>query len=115
MDQLAKDAIAAQKAGMSYGKYMATKRQPAPEVQKKKKTIKKKADAKSEEGVKADGADQKLCQMCGEPIPAGVKNRKYCSHECAGRAREQQASESKRRKRQEKKAAAANEEPVSEE
>ena len=104
MDQLARDAIAAQKAGMSYGKYMAMKHQPAPAVLQKKKTGKKKTDAVSE---------RPRCKLCGELIPEDSKNRKYCSYECAERAREQQASECKRRKRQEKKAAAADEEPVS--
>ena len=71
MDQLSKDAAAARRAGLSYGRYMATKYQP----QEKPKP---KAKKKKEEGPK--------CVLCGTPIPPYSQRRLYCSAACADRA-----------------------------
>ena len=71
MDQLSKDAVAATKAGLTYGKYMA-----------KKETL----------AAAYDGLDKvKKCLLCGCPLPRGKGNRRYCSARCADRYREQEA------------------------
>lgn len=71
MDQLSKDAAAARKAGLTYGKYMATKYKPEekPKPKQKKKTA---------EGPK--------CVLCGMLIPPNTHRRRYCSAACADRA-----------------------------
>lgn len=74
MDQLAKDAMAARQAHLTYGRYMATKYQPAEKPKPKKK--------KPMEGPR--------CTCCGMLIPPGSRRRQYCSAECADRARIQQ-------------------------
>lgn len=71
MDQLAKDAAAARKAKLTYGKYMATKYKP--EEKPKPKPKKKPA-----EGPK--------CVLCGMLIPPNTHRRRYCSAVCADRA-----------------------------
>lgn len=86
MDQLSKDAVAAQKAGLSYGRYMATKPQKAPAVRYPKK------EKKIDEGYR--------CVNCGMLIPAGVRSKKYCSPECANEMRMQQHNDRRRRNRE---------------
>ena len=78
MDQLAKDACAATKAGLTYGKYMA-----------RKETL---AAATKSATLRAI----RKCVLCGHQLPAGKGNRRYCSSECANKYREEQAQ--KRRK-----------------
>ena len=75
MDQLSKDACAATKAGLTYGKYMARRK-----VLAEKKTA-------EEEGRR------RKCVLCGRPVPPGRGRRLYCSAECAEKYREQQARE----------------------
>ena len=63
MDNLARDAAAALRAGMSYGKWKAL--HPFTKHQ-----------AETTENVR-------LCQRCGKPLPKGSrKERKYCSDLC---------------------------------
>lgn len=66
LDQLTKDSIAAQKAGMSYGKYMASRyRQPVVETDVKPETQKR------------------VCPTCGKEISKYANgNRRYCSEYC---------------------------------
>lgn len=66
MDKLAQDAIAAQKAGMSYGQYMATKE---PAVIKPKPLP----------GV----VRMVVCRYCGKEFPVyHHKNKVYCDTFC---------------------------------
>ena len=67
LDQLSKDAIAAEKAGMSYGKYMAMKE---PVV------FKPKNDPAVRYGV---------CRCCGERFVMGKREKAYCNYECYNR------------------------------
>lgn len=63
MDNLARDAAAALKAGMTYGKWKAL--HPFTKHQ-----------AETEENVR-------LCHRCGKPLPVGSREcRKYCSDSC---------------------------------
>lgn len=66
LDQLTQDSIAAQKAGMSYGKYMALQyRQPDFETDVKPETPKRE------------------CPVCGKKISKYANgNRRYCSDRC---------------------------------
>ena len=89
MDRLTRDSIAAQRAGMTYGKW-------------------KMLHPHTEEEVEIPGADAKLCKICGKPfyirtMGAGGKNRLYCSRECAHEARNE-----KQRSRYRKKGDKAN-------
>lgn len=67
MDNLTRCSIAAQKAGMSYGKYMAAK-ESSPEVQ----------------DPDCDPAKIRICQNCGRPFSmiGRYPTSKYCSEEC---------------------------------
>jgi hypothetical protein len=70
MDQLTKDAIAAQKAGMSYGKYMAMKE---PVVIKPKPIP----------GV----VGMRVCRNCGKEFMVDHNRYKvYCSDQCRNEA-----------------------------
>lgn len=70
MDQLTKDCIAARKAGLTYGKYIASL-PPAPAaVRFPKEQVR---------GQEKRG----LCRVCGKPIPTGSKKRVFCSGDCA--------------------------------
>ena len=69
MDRLTMDSIAAQKAGMSYGKWKAL-------------------HPHAEEKIEVLDADVKLCKICGKVIPkrastSGRPRTLYCSSECA--------------------------------
>lgn len=66
MDRLARDSIAAAKAGMTYGKWKAL-------------------HPNTEEG---NIGPEKLCKICGRVIPtrhrgSGCQRRLYCSIDCA--------------------------------
>ena len=68
MDRLTQDSIAAQRAGMTYGKWKAL--HPHTEV------------------IEVLDKDAKLCEICGRPIlkrngGSGGQRRKYCSIECS--------------------------------
>ena len=66
LDRLTRDSIAAEKAGMSYGKWKAL-------------------HPHTDEKVEVLDADVKLCKICGKPIcnKIGGKRRLYCSIECS--------------------------------
>ena len=70
MDQLTLDCIAARRAGLSYGQYIATKPTPPAAVRFPKQ------GARGQE-------KRKVCILCGGEIPSNVKRRKYCSPKCA--------------------------------
>lgn len=70
IDNLTRDAMAAEAAGMSYGKYKglqhaAGQQQPAPAP---KKSTRKTFDL--------------ICTQCGQPFVGGSRLRKYCSEDC---------------------------------
>lgn len=84
MDNLTRDSLAAQAAGMTYGKYMAQRgTQPVP--------------AKRIEPVTGQG-QRTHCAVCGEPIQPGGK-RKYCSGECERMYRNERNRERMMRRR----------------
>ena len=87
MDQLDRDAIAAEKAGLSYGKYMAQKGQKPPAVRYPKKR------ARKESAEAMPDPEVRICGICGKPVPSDYKGRKYCSAACADEARRQQVRE----------------------
>ena len=87
MDQLTRDAIAADAAGISYGKYMALHRQVKPVAVRFPKRAKEQAKAQQQD---TDQPPRPLCRCCGNPIPETVKSHTYCSAVCADEARRQQ-------------------------
>ena len=65
-DRLTMDSIAAQKAGMSYGRWKAQHpHTEAPEPEPPKK------------------GPQKLCKICGREIPNSYPGRLYCGMTCS--------------------------------
>lgn len=60
-DQLDDDALAARKAGMHYGDYMAAKREAAQ--------------------ICSEPLPKRVCVICGSPL-VRRKQTKYCSEEC---------------------------------
>ena len=70
LDKLTQDSIAARKAGMSYGQYMASRYQP-PVIE-----------------VDVPDPEARHCLHCGKEIPKWAhKNRRYCSDPCHNEAR----------------------------
>lgn len=61
-DQLDDDALAARRAGMRYGDYMAVKQ-------------------RIRDGETELAGPKRLCQICGAPLTR-KKQEKYCSEEC---------------------------------
>lgn len=129
MDSITMTSIAAEKAGISYGKYVAlfgvvtdkeeeTDSLVAPKVcQECGKTFfgrarnmkycseecRKKSDNRKFGRIyrqrRADRAKNRVCQICGKPIPESrALNAKTCSEECA----EELARINKNRRRREK-------------
>ena len=86
-DKLARDSVAAQNAGMTYGQYMASCRQAAQPV--------------AEEAVD----NRRTCRWCGKKFAHSAHYRKYCSDECkraheiVRKRRERKRRELKRRER----------------
>ena len=69
MDNLAKDAFMARQKGMTYGKYMATK-----------KPAERKAPQPRRGGIK------RYCELCGKAfVRYDNRPQKYCSKECKAR------------------------------
>lgn len=66
MDQLAKDAAEARKAGMSYGQWKAKQEEALGPVK-----------IRRTEG-------QRVCRHCGRPLTE--KQKKWCSRECCNEA-----------------------------
>jgi endogenous inhibitor of DNA gyrase (YacG/DUF329 family) len=81
MDQLTKDSISAEKAGMSYGKYMAMKH---IEVEAPKK--------------KTEDDEVLKCAICGKVMLNVRKNRMYCSPDCYAIAMSARARDRYRKK-----------------
>lgn len=74
MDQLSEDCMAARKAGLSYGRYMATKynpNKPKPEPKPKPKP-----DPRIEDGGRE-------CIICGAKFYSWVHNKLCCSDQCS--------------------------------
>ena len=81
MDQLSRDARAARKLGLSYGKYIALNKPPKPPAERYPQ--------------KTEQSDQEPhCAYCGKIIPKNCKSRKYCCPDCADKARQQQKTDS---------------------
>ena len=73
VDQLTRDSIAAQKAGMTYGKWKALHYVPPVEVEIPKQEV---------EGPEVKEEDpERLCRTCGRPV-RGHANRRYCNDAC---------------------------------
>lgn len=80
LDQLTKDSISAQKAGMSYGRYMAMK---------PKKGYAPKVETEEEWPV---------CKVCGKVMVDVRKDRMYCSPECTAYIKSIKSQERYRKK-----------------
>lgn len=90
MDQLTEDAVAARKAGLSYGKYKALQN---PVVIEKKSKI----------GIETD-----RCVVCGcEFMPTDNRRRKVCGAKCRKILAAQRALENKHKKAAKESAACA--------
>lgn len=94
LDDLTQDAIAADRCGMSYGKYKALEyeeirsgKRPAPLIAKKLAPARRSYDM--------------ICQRCGRPFISNHRARKYCSEECSRHA--DYMARAKRRKNEEEK------------
>lgn len=98
MDNLTRDAIAAQRAGMTYGKYMAMRddreqkmprQRTRPEVE-----LRKKFNPNPKIPVK-------VCGFCGKEFPTAGRsvNCKYCGLDCANMANKVRSREYTRKKR----------------
>lgn len=99
MDNLDVDALAATKAGMSYGKYKALPpaRQAAlrsmvaaatPAKEEKPANEEKTAPAPMPKPFTPKGPPQVrecVCPICGTPFTTMKKNQKYCSDKCRGK------------------------------
>lgn len=91
MDQLAEDAVAARKAGLSYGKYKAMQNPVVIEAPKIKI------------GIETEG-----CIVCGcEFIPTDNRRRLVCGAKCRKIRDAQRALEYKRKKAEKESAACA--------
>ena len=71
MDRLTRDVLAAQKRGLSYGKYMGLKYEAE---QKAREAAEPRAVRRGKRGH---------CAVCGMLIPPASKSSKYCCQECA--------------------------------
>ena len=92
MDNLTMDALAAQSAGMSYGKYKALH----PETQAQNDAMREQVlqDLKNQQQEKADQPPRsrsrtgdpltykKTCPMCGQKFETPNTTRLYCSRDC---------------------------------
>lgn len=97
MDQLTKDAVAATKLGMSYGKYIAKYKPPTPPVER----FPKKQQKQEEKKIR--------CVSCGKELMPGSRSRRYCGPDCAHMARREQELARQRRIREQKKRLAQSE------
>ena len=86
MDQLTRDCIAARKAGVSYGKYIASLPQTPAAVRFPKE------QTKGQE-------KRRMCGVCSQPIPERSKLRVYCSIACAEIGRRAQIDEHHKKRR----------------
>lgn len=83
MDQLSKDSVAAQKAGMSYGKYMAMKERLAPKTEAKAKPVPMLPEK------------WQTCPWCGKAFKKRSRSaQKYCEPYC-----QQEAQKERQRQR----------------
>ena len=74
MDQLTLDCIAAQKAGMTYGKWKAL--QPRVEV-----VIPQEPDLPEDESEVKKEPTKRFCKICGNVV-TGHGRREYCGETC---------------------------------
>lgn len=77
IDRVARDAMAAKAAGLSYGQYKARiyERQQAEK--------KAKPEVKVEKPIVTGQRKRPYCAICGGLIPKESTRRKYCSQRCA--------------------------------
>ena len=63
LDQLTRDVLEAEKAGMTYGKWKAMQSHRKPEP-------------------KTNPESDRRCKVCGKAIPLGSRRSTFCSDEC---------------------------------
>lgn len=84
MNQLSKDSVAAQKAGMSYGKYMAMKERLAPKTAAKAKPLPQLPEK------------WLVCAYCGKQFKKRAKSKQiYCEPYCQQEAMKERARQRK--------------------
>lgn len=97
LDSIALTSIAAQRAGMTYGKYkgMLYAQKQAKEAKEKRLTNKPKKVFNPNPKIPV-----KVCAFCGKEFPTAGRsaNCKYCSWECANMANNVRAREYMRKK-----------------
>lgn len=86
MDQLDIDAREARRRGLSYGQYIGLCKQSKP------------AAVRYPKAATPDQDGQRLCVICGSPIPKGTHRTKYCGPVCADKATQSQRKDSVRRR-----------------
>lgn len=120
MDQLTKDAVAAHKEGMTYGKYMAMKKPTAiackPEGYKHTCAFCGKEFYSKTKAVRNYCSDLcreqyynriryepavKTCPICGKEFVAKTQHYKYCGAFCSSVAHAQRCRENQQRKKME--------------
>lgn len=89
VEQLTLDAANARSLGVSYGQYKAMQKDGRLQLPKTKD--------KAAKQVK-QMVGEKLCKVCGNPIPMGTRRISYCSIECSERGN-REASRAYQRKR----------------
>lgn len=93
LDRLTRDAIAAEQAGMSYGKYKALHPHTPDEGEEDQEPPRPKVDPDKYERV---------CETCGKTFYLTTKVRqKYCSDYCRTFARSQREQKLREKKKQE--------------
>lgn len=84
-DRLTREAVAATKAGMSYGNWKAQQLMQAEAAARKAQEQARVKKAAPKPGAKP----RPLCRICGNPIPEFSRRRSFCSAECAKAAADQ--------------------------
>lgn len=99
LDHLTRDVLAAEKAGMSYGKYKALHPHTPDEddEQEELEERQERQERRSVSVIAGPGKKVRTCVQCGQPFAAGAyhTNKRYCSDAC----REKHDNEARRARR----------------
>ena len=83
LDHLTRDVLAAEKAGMSYGKYKAL-HPYTPEEDDEQEELEERQEHRPVSVIAGPGKRVRTCAQCGQPFAVNVKqtNKLYCSDAC---------------------------------